>query len=68
MTLFQCSPNLQTRAIQPKAFLPCEVDDPRGILVEPNGDYTGITATPQVSFVPDEDPFLRVQIAVTPQS
>ena len=57
MTLFQCSPNLQTRAIQPKAFLPCEVDDPRGILVEPNGDCTGITATPQVSFVPDEDLF-----------
>ena len=68
MTLFQCSPNLQTRAILPKAFLPCGVDDSRDILVEPNGDYTGITATPQVSIVPDEDLFLRVQIAVTPQS
>ena len=68
MTLFQCSPNLQTRAILTKAFLPCGVDDSRGILVEPNGDYTGITATQEVSFVPDEDPFLRVQIAVTPQS
>ena len=60
MTLFQCSPNLQTWAILPKAFLPCGVDDPRGILEEPNGDYTGITATPQVSFVPDEDPFFCV--------
>ena len=68
MTLFQYSPNLHTRAILPKAFLPWGVDDPRGILVEPNGDDSGIKAPPQVSFVPDEDPFLRVQIAVTPQS
>jgi len=36
--------------------------------MEPNGDYTRITATPQMSIVPDEDLFLRVQIVETPQS
>ena len=68
MTLFQCSPNLQTRAILPKVFLPWEADDSRDILVEPNGAYTGITATPQISIVPDGVLFLRFQIVDTPQS
>ena len=68
MTLFQCSPNLQTRAILRKAFLPWEADDSRDILVKPNGDYTGIAATPQISIVPYEDLFLRFQIVETPQS
>ncbi|MDA7640299.1 hypothetical protein N8787_01565 [Opitutaceae bacterium] len=45
-----------------------EAVDPLDILMEPNGDYTRITATPQMSIVPDEDLFLRVQIVETPQS
>jgi len=44
-----------------------EAVDPLEILMEPNGDYTRITAVPQMPIGPEEDLFLRVQIVETPQ-
>ncbi len=44
-----------------------EAVDSAEILMEPNGDYTRITATPQMAIGPDADLFLRLQIVEAPQ-